>query len=408
MSAEKMAILKMLEEGKITADNAAKLLASIDSGGDGKTDSASGRAYGSQTPPREGRGGSPGGADRTWGRELGRKIEVAAKDLEPKIQKLTEVVIDKSVEIADAATRSINAARERRGDRERAGEVRTGQAYSEPRPARASSVNASSSMEKTFELFVSSGSPNELILKTVKGSVGIRGYNGDKATLNVTYKKRGAGAELEFLKLGCVYQFSCDSDAVEIVRAEAFVPYSMFTRICVETSDGNVDADGVSTQKMLINTSGCHISLKNVQADELKIDNVNGQVLLSGLSGGSLSVENANGQVDAVNTDFRSLKLETTAEAVSIISQGFYKHNDYNWRIATSNARVKASLPVAMDTAYEIKAYTSLSDVSNGLSGLSYTRNDRNCIEGKSDNYDSCARKVRIEMETSNAPLFIN
>lgn len=409
MSGEKMAILKMLEEGKITAENATNLLAALGddngkSNGAGGTAETDGREFGSQRKYADGKAASG------WATDLGRKIEVVAKDLEPKIQKLAGVVIEKSVGIADAATKSVQQARERGAEREKF------KASAPPRPEQRTpggvysggAGGGSTTESKTFELDVSPDLPNEITLKSPKGSINIKGYNGDKATLNVSYRRSVAGRDIEFLKLGCVYQLNYDADAYDNINLDVFIPFGMFKRLTLETEGGDVLIDNVDSAEININTVKCHVSVKNVKTGVLKIDNLNGAVLLSGLSGDELTVENANGTIDASNTDFRNMRLETTAEPVSVISQGFYKHNNYNWLVRTSNARMKASLPVSTDLGYEIKAYTSLSDVSNGLSGLNYTRNDRNCIEGKTEGYETKAKKVKIELDTSNAPLNIN
>lgn len=411
MSSEKMAILKMLDEGKITADNAAKLLAALgdeNAGGaapggapHGAADApGAGRDYGSQA-----RNAAGTGAGASWTADLGKKIEVIAKDLEPKLQKLVGTVAEKSVEFADKASKGIQSARETaRADAARRAAT--------PRPAPAPTPtapppSATAAPGGVTELKVTPDMPNELILKSPRGGVSIKGYNGDKATLKISSGGRVIDKGIEFLQLGCVYQLNYDTSITNI-NIEAFVPFGMFKSIRVETSYGSVALDNLECQMIDVNTSNCSISVKNIKCDNVKLDNLNGEVLLSNASGQKIRVENANGAISVTNADFAEAKIETTAEPIQLVCQGFYKYDEYRWVFRTSNARMKASLPVALDTGYDIKAYTSLSDLSNGLSGITYTRNERNSIEGKTENFDRCSKKVYLEMDTSNAPLQIN
>ena len=55
-----------------------------------------------------------------------------------------------------------------------------------------------------------------------------------------------------------------------------------------------------------------------------------------------------------------------------------------------------------------LPAASALGSVKLGLTGLSYTLNSAANIEARSVNYDSCAKRVRVSFESSNADIIVN
>lgn len=95
MVEEKMKILKMLEEGKITADEAVNLLNSLD----GKSKPNLDRGYESKnmqnnTQPKN-------KTESSFTMDLEKKIEVLSRDLEPKIKKAAKTIMDTADSFAE-------------------------------------------------------------------------------------------------------------------------------------------------------------------------------------------------------------------------------------------------------------------------------------------------------------------
>ncbi|MDR2899677.1 MAG: hypothetical protein LBU94_05135, partial [Clostridiales bacterium] len=148
MANEKLMILKMLEDGKISAEEAARLMEASVQNKSMETEQApkapphvpqQPRPY--SEPPKDYTGlptneragytgySKPHSGDAPWpdhgysnggvppvtrgfddfASELGRKFNAFARDMEPKLQKFTETVVEKTANMADMISKSVNA-----------------------------------------------------------------------------------------------------------------------------------------------------------------------------------------------------------------------------------------------------------------------------------------------------------
>ncbi len=104
MKEERMAILKMVEEGKISTDDAVKLLDSIaaqkkSSGFDEKINKAA-RSM------------------DCFAKEVKEKVSEAAKDFEPKVKNTAKIIVEKTTAFVDELSQALKDVGEKRGTNE--------------------------------------------------------------------------------------------------------------------------------------------------------------------------------------------------------------------------------------------------------------------------------------------------
>ena len=416
MSNEKMKILKMLEEKKITASEAAKLLESVDAGGVApqqhqpqsrpddrfsappppppRPSPPPSRDYGSQRAPS-----SPRGFEDLTG-DLGKKFESFARDMEPKLQKFTETVAEKIVSGADRISRGF-------GSETAPAAPAGGQRGASHSPSVGVKPAASSGFEKNIEMVIDSGY-NELSIAGLNGDVRVKGYNGDKITARISYKPKRSGAAIDLMKLGGKYFLKYEEDDFDRVSVDAFVPERMFQVINIGSNGGNMDISSLSAKEMQLANSSGQTRLASLSAEKVKADCSNGRLTLSGIAADSAIIENFNGNVDADELDVSKLSLINYNGGLSLLMPAFTRHAEYIWSVETSNAKLNINVPTLPDLGYHIKAHTTLGDIRVGLTGLQFLINDPALVEARSVNYDRAAVKVKLAVETSNAPLLIN
>jgi len=100
--------------------------------------------------------------------------------------------------------------------------------------------------------------------------------------------------------------------------------------------------------------------------------------------------------------------METDNSPINYKLFSLRNYTSYTWKISTSNAPMRVSIPISEEIGYSFKANTSLNSVSVGIANLNYTYNENNYVDAKTSNFDRAFRKVRISMDTSNAPININ
>lgn len=449
MANEKLAILKMLEEGKITAEEAARLMEagekninfdleskradmsnagtyqggpaagysqnqgntgysannnrqgsfnSAQQGGfsSGQSQHQSGqgfnRGYSQHTGTGQNYNGNHnyGGGVEGFATDLGRKFDTFAKDMEPKIQKFAKTVVEKTADVADSLSKTF-----------------AGAASPYAPSYKPYGGTPSNSIEKNFEIKIIPGYC-ELSLSGLNGDVVVNGYNGDKITAKVYYRPKMGAASIELMKLGDKYHLNYDPDEFEFVAIDAYVPESMFKNVKLDTVNGNVFTSTISSEYFTVNTIGGKTELKNIHARYIKTDGGNGDLSLFAISGENAQMEVFNGNVAATSIDVANLGLTAANGSMSMNIDYLRNFNEYTWVLDSSNGKFHMNVPFSNELGYYVKAQTSLGSAKVGISGMNYIVNNGNIVEAKSHNYDTVPKKVKIKAETSNGTLVIN
>lgn len=396
MNEEKMKILKMLEDGRISSEDAARLLESLSGS------PSSGRSRSPESPISN---NSRYSSDTTtankfddFASDISKKIEVLARDMEPKLQKLTDVVAEKTANVADRLSKSL---------------TKESIPREMPPTPRSDSVQNSLRMdsEKTHEIIVSPGN-NELNITGLNGNVTIKGYNGDKITAKIYARQKSAGfakgGTVEFMKLGSKYVLHYDEESVERLSVDAYVPEALFQNIHIETNNGALDVTNLKGHYLNIANSNGNTTISHVMAENIEIDCNNGRLDISELSAKNGKIENFNGDISVTDVDISNLKLIGLNGSLTMLLRSLSRYADYTWAVETSNGRIIANLPSGLEYGYHINAHTALSEIKVGLTGLNYFANSPSLVEAQSFRFKDSPKKMKISLETSNWPLTIN
>lgn len=437
---EKMKILKMLEEGRITSDEAARLLESVDSGrtaaaspaggaGSVNGDYPGGRSGGAHpsSPYPSSASNDPTGkrrpsaapypsdkreaprrpeyrADRpgeSFTDEITRKFESFFKDMEPKLQKFTETVVEKTSSAADAISRSISSPPPSKTAPHR------------PQPTQKTESRPSSGpapkgrMEKNFELKVATGG-SELNISGFNGQVLLKGYNGDKISAKVYYTAKRGSPAMELMVLGSKYYLNYDENDFESVSVDAYIPESMFFDVKALTSNGALVVSTIKCEQARLENTNGDIEVNGLVCLGLDAETNNGSVRLKGIAADRAIIDNFNGPISAADLDVAQLKMSTFNGGITMHAASFDRYGNYMWAVESNNGKVGMILPSSVDFGYYVKANAALSDVKIGLTGLSYISNGKSFAEAQSVNFDVAPKKIKLLAESSNAPITVN
>ena len=434
----------MLEDGRITSTEAAQLLQSVEMGGavpaghstppptpppapssytaPPPSPSPAPTGYTPPPPPRASayddptRSNAPGGHHRAASGgsldDLGRKFESFAKDMEPKLKSFTATVAEKITQGADMLSKAF-AADPHPPAPHHGGHTShhhgTQQSAHRPAPAPAPRpITAPGGMqERNIEMAVAAGF-NELALSGINGELRIKGYNGDKITARITYKAKRPNAEIDLMKLGNKYQLNYETDDFERVSIDAYVPERAFGVIKIDGINAQVDLAGLSANDLRASNANGNLRLSNIAATNLTAENSAGRFVVSNVSAEFAKLENINGTIEADEIDIANLSLTNYNGPLSLLMSNFARHNEYIWNIETGNAKLNMNLPTLPNLGYHIKAHAAMGEIRLGLTGMQFLINDPTLVEARSTNFDASAKRVKMTVETSNAPLIIN
>ena len=418
MQNEKLMILKMLESGQISADEAARLLQSVDAGAPAPTPPPQQQAHSRPVPPpppastgtrydgpgNNGRPYSSSPAPSTM-EDLGRKFETFARDMAPKVQKFAESAVSAIAGVTDKVSDAFSTPGS--GHTGYTAPPHSGQTH-RPAPPPPASTSAGGMTVINIEKLVEAGTHNELSLSGLNGEVRIKGYNGDKITAQLSYRAKRPGAAIELVKLGGKYFLNYESDEFSQVSIDAYVPERAFGVIKVDGINCVVDCSSLAANDMRIVNANGSMSLSGLSAATLTAENSSGRFVVSNIVAKNATVENLNGQLECTEPDVANLKLTNYNSPVSIIMSGFNHHTDYLWNVETGNAKLSMNLPTMPNLGYHIKAHAAMGEIRLGLTGLQFLINEPSLVEARSVSFDHAGKKLKLAAETSNAPLTIS
>ncbi|MCL2415589.1 MAG: DUF4097 family beta strand repeat-containing protein [Defluviitaleaceae bacterium] len=425
MNKEKMTILKMLEEGKITSADAARLLASADgvppssSGGTRYHSSASSSMPASHSsapqPNRPPTGiphapAAPAAPKESMADEISRKFGEFAEKAKPKLHRFTEVVVEKTASAADSISKSL-APKPAPTSYSHTPATPASKPFGTPpfggAPGHTAPSAAGRGTEEAIEIPVARAG-SELNLTGYNGQVIIKGYNGDKISAKIFTVTKRPGARATLAVLGDKYYLSYDENDFDRVCIDAFVPETMFDNIRISTVNGDVRVATLDAQNIKIENLNGTSEISQLKAENIIIEQNNGALRISEISADMAAIENFSGLISASSIDVAKLKMATFNGAIDMQIAQFNHFNHYDWRIETSNEKLGLALPSYASLGYHVKAHAALGTVKLGLIGMNYIRNDKSLVEAKSIKYDESVKKVDLNLETSNAPLIIN
>ena len=411
MQNEKLQILKMLEKGQISADEAARLLQSVDSSSSSTSQVAppplTSPPQPSHTPPPRPRYDGPGNngrphspaASHTTIEDLGRKFESFARDMAPKVQKFAESAVGAIVGVTDKVSDAFTSGTSTTP-------VSSGQTYRSEAPR--SHTSTAGVTVVNIEKLVEAGTHNELSLSGLNGEIRIKGYNGDKITARLSYRTKRSGASVELVKLGGKYYLSYESDEFHQVSIDAYVPERAFGIVKVDGINCQIDCSSLAASDMRISNENGSMNLSGLSVNTLTAENGNGRFAISNIVANNATFENINGSMETTELDVANLKLTNYNSPVSIIMSGFNRHTDYLWSVETGNAKLSMNLPTMPDLGYHIKAHAAMSEIRLGLTGLQFLISEPSLVEARSASFDHAGKRVKLAAETSNAPLTIS
>ena len=168
------------------------------------------------------------------------------------------------------------------------------------------------------------------------------------------------------------------------VSAELFLPEGNTYDMRLDTSNGSIRVEGIEGRQFVADTSNGSVVLDGCWFADAKVDTSNGAVSLSGTCG------NAN-----VRTSNGSIRVESGGV------------DDSQLNLSTSNGSITLVINEDQDVGYSIDASTSNGKVNADVDGLRIKTSGKNQLQATSMDFESKARKLHIVARTSNGRVNI-
>jgi hypothetical protein len=392
LNEERMMILKMLQEGKINSEEAAKLLEALDGGSkQSGTDSSSNRQqrqqanyYDEVARFRE--------RINDWKKDFKKNYDEKdfdriIDDFSVKAEKFGKNVAATTVGIVDKVVDYVGSV------------VDTGSF---------SIFGACSIVEKSYETAALEGM--DLYLEGVNGTITIKKHSEDKIIIKSKIRSPQNRTEdvINYSNTGNSVALSLNKVEFLSVSHEVFVPVIKFNKIKLETKNGKIYVEDTLSNQFESITKNATIDLMGVNSDDITIDTKNAKVFVNYIIGKKINVNTKNSIIDIKNIKVEKLSAANANGRINVENvQNIDGSPEITLELKTRNGDIKTNLNDMENRACKIHAHTTNGGINLLIPELMYNNPSSQYGPGKSAdaqtaNYNNTPQRVNIYAETSN------
>lgn len=392
LNEERMMILKMLQDGRINSEEAAKLLEALDGGR--KQTTAENTAYRQQRQQanyydeinkfRE--------KINDWKRDFTKNInekdfDRMVDDFSAKAEKFGKNVATTTFGIVDRIVDYVGSV------------VDTGSF---------SVFGNNNVVEKSFEAIAQDGM--DLSLEGINGQITVKKHSEDKIIIKSKIRSPQSYTDdvLLFTDSGNAVTLKLNKTEFISVSHEVFVPAVRFNKIRLETRNGKIAVEDTFSQQFESITKNAMIDLMGVNSGNIFIDTKNAKVFANYITGKTVNINTQNSIIDVKNIKTEKLSAFTANGKIAVENvQNIEGSADITIELKTKNGDIKANMNDMENMAYKVQARTTNGGINLLIPDLLYSNPGRTfspdkTVDAQSSNYNNAPQRVNIYAETHN------
>lgn len=194
-------------------------------------------------------------------------------------------------------------------------------------------------------------------------------------------------------------------------KIEIFIPKHL-SNLKIITTNGKCELNDITADNIESITSNGRISFSGCQGKTIEAVTSNGKIAASDTTAAFVDFSTSNGKIDIDNCKFDKLDAKTSNG--SIVIDGIYKNNstEGSYNLRTSNGKIIIALNNSETCGYMLDATTSIGSITADLPQLNYfvekkSFNMQSVVQIKSTNFDNVTDKIFINAHTSNSSIVV-
>ncbi|MDR2167473.1 MAG: DUF4097 domain-containing protein [Clostridiales bacterium] len=275
------------------------------------------------------------------------------------------------------------------------------------------------------------------------GPVEIRGYEGNQVKIEVKYNAKRGDAQVFVREEGGVFELLYDYNALRWLAVDCLVPNVLVGQIHGESKNSKVELYNIRAEQVALITKNSKIEMGNVNAPQIVAKTRNANIEAKNLQTVNLDLQTGNAKIDIENVKAKIARLTTSNAKIATenvdIEQLYLKTSNGNIKLEnmfneaidyvdarpegsqyppgaapateriieaqTSNSGITVNLPA--DVAVDVQASTSNAGVECKIPNLVLNEFSKNYINGRTFDYDTHPRRLKLSLNTSNAAVKI-
>ncbi|HEX2926296.1 MAG TPA: DUF4097 family beta strand repeat-containing protein [Ruminiclostridium sp.] len=269
-------------------------------------------------------------------------------------------------------------------------------------------------VQKNFEVYPAEGAVLEIA--GVNGAISIKKHLDPKVVIISRIRSSVPNGE-------GVVTFSDDPNNISVtvnstafnvsVSHEIFIPDMKFKEIRIKNSNGKIYIEDSQSEEITATTKNAHIELMGVNSDKVSVNTKNGRIQLNYIIGNKIDINTSNAVIDIKHIKAKEVSAVTINGRITIENaQNIDMENDMDMYLKTSNGGIKVNMNDMDSRVYKVKAHASNGSINLLIPEIMYHNVNRkgtggSFVEAESKNYDSGLNKVNIVAETMNGHVEI-
>lgn len=407
---EKVLILNMLKEGKITTEDAVKLLEALEKAGPGPTPS------GSKINEIK---------DEITAKLNEIKIDDKLNKFGEKASKIATSFGEKAGKLAEQIGENINAEKTEKFTEEFTKRMEVlGQdiAESAAKFADVFADQVGNLFDNVYEKYKYNSSYTypvedalDIYLQTNNFSVKIGLCDTKEMKVNISVNSNMPQLVIdEYFKTimdsGC-YRLSSEFPGRTWGKIELLLPKGMNV-LSISTNNAKCEISDMDVKQLSVTTANGRISLSRCSADETELLTDNEKVILNDVTSRSAKVRTSNSKIIIEDSHMDNIDAKTSNAAIMVYASPKGESLNPCYIISTTNGRIDLDIANEEGFDYMVDANTTMSSIDIKLANLTYETDKKSigmqeAIQLKSENFDTASNKISIKANTSNAPISI-
>lgn len=269
-------------------------------------------------------------------------------------------------------------------------------------------------VQKNFEVIPAESATFDI--SAINGSVTIKKHLDPNVKIIARIKSAAPSGEgiLSFVDEPSAIALKLNSTAMNVsVSYEIFIPELKFKSIKIENSNGKIYIEDSLSEEITATTKNAHIELMGVNSDKIAVNTKNGRVQMNYIIGNKIEINTTNAVIDIKHIKVQDISAVTINGRIVIENaQNIDENTDMNMFLKTSNGGIKVNMNDLDGRMYKVKAHASNGSINLLIPEIVYHNVNRrgeagSFVEAESKDFETGLNKVIITGETMNGQIEI-
>ena len=233
----------------------------------------------------------------------------------------------------------------------------------------------------------------------------ITGHDGKDIRIFCEYKAKRHDVTVGVSEDGGVYELLYDYNAMRSMKIYCHVPRNLIEELNAETKNAKIILKDVKAGNIALTTKNDKIELARVAAAELNLQTSNSKIDIESVTAQNARLVTSNAKIATENIDIKHMYVKTSNSGIKLENIFGIDSAERTIEAHTSNGGISMFVPHSV--AVSLQASTSNSSVTCHLPNMLTGESKKNYVNCKSQNYDTAANRAKINVSTSNGAIKI-